>query len=122
VSRQVALLAAVGTIAAACAESPGYRPEVEGGAAERGAAAIERYQCGACHRIPGIGGARGSVGPDLDGFQRRAYIAGRLPNSPEFLLPWLGDAPALSPSTAMPDVGVTPADARDIAAYLYSLE
>jgi cytochrome c len=86
-----------------------------------GRAAIERYQCGACHTIPGIAGARGRVGPPLAEYRQRVYIAGKFPKEPALLAKWIQDAPSLAPQTAMPNVGVTEADARDIAAYLYQL-
>lgn len=119
--RHYAILAAA-ALAAGCAEPGGYRPRVEGGDAGRGAEAIRRHECGACHRIPGILGARGSVGPTLEHFRRRVYIAGRYPNTPRYLVPWIRNAPAHAPATAMPDLDVGAAEARDIAAYLYSLE
>jgi cytochrome c1 len=34
---------------------------------------------------------------------------------------WLQHPQVIDPLTAMPDVGVTPSDAQDIAAYLYTL-
>jgi cytochrome c len=86
-----------------------------------GRAALERYQCGACHTIPGIGGANANVGPPLSEYGQRVYIAGKFPKEPALLAKWIQDAPALAPQTAMPNVGVTEADARDIAAYLYQL-
>jgi cytochrome c len=86
-----------------------------------GRAAIERYQCGACHTIPGIGAAHASVGPPLTEYAQRVYIAGKFPKEPALLARWIQDAPSLAPQTAMPNVGVTEADARDIAAYLYQL-
>jgi cytochrome c len=86
-----------------------------------GRAALERYQCGACHSIPGIAGANGLVGPPLSEYGQRVYIAGKFPKEPALLAKWIQDAPALAPQTAMPNVGVTEADARDIAAYLYQL-
>jgi cytochrome c1 len=49
------------------------------------------------------------------------YIAGKLPQEPRLLARWIEDAPALDRETAMPNVGVTPADARDMVAYLYRL-
>lgn len=86
----------------------------------RGARAMVDYGCGACHVIPGVTGARGTVGPPLAGFGDRAYVAGVLPNDPGGLVRWLIDPPAHAPRTAMPDLGVTEADARDMAAYLYA--
>mgnify|MGYP003287333791 CR=1 FL=1 len=64
----------------------------------------------------------GVVGPPLGGIARRTFIAGQLPNRPEVLVAFLRDPPALVPSTGMPDTGVTREEARQIAAYLYTLE
>ena len=82
---------------------------------------IQSYGCGACHAIPGIYTARGVVGPPLMSFARRTMIAGELPNSPDNLVSWLRDAPAIEPKTAMPNLGLNDAQAHDIAAYLYTL-
>ena len=71
--------------------------------------------------IPGIRGSRGIVGPPLGGFARRAFIAGQMPNRPDELVRWLRNPPMIAPQTAMPDMGITEQDAKDIAAYLYSL-
>lgn len=71
--------------------------------------------CGACHRIPGVVGAHGRVGPSLEGLSGRAYIAGGLPNTADNLIRWLLDPPALAPATAMPDMGLRPEQARAIA-------
>jgi cytochrome c1 len=97
-------------------------PFVAGGDAERGKVAIGRYGCGACHTIPGIRGARGLVGPPLEDLARRVYVAGVLQNEPENLVRWIADPPAVDPQTAMPNLGVTDSDARDIAEFLYRLK
>jgi cytochrome c1 len=117
-----ATLAAATIACAACAPAPEDPPRVAGGDPNRGRAALERYACGACHVIPGIRGAHGRVGPVLAEYARRVYVAGKYPNEPDVLIAWIRDPPALSPESAMPDVGVTAVDARDIAAYLYTLE
>jgi cytochrome c1 len=108
---------------AACV--PGATPspvqEVPGGAVEQGRLAIRAYGCGACHVIPGIPGARGQVGPPLTGFGERTSIAGRLANTPENLVRWLQNPQAVEPGNIMPNLGVSEPDARDIAAYLYTL-
>jgi cytochrome c oxidase assembly factor CtaG/cytochrome c2 len=88
---------------------------------ERGRVAIRKYGCGSCHTIPGVTGARGLVGPPLGDLARRVYIAGVLPNEPDNMIRWLEDPPGVDEKTAMPNMGVTPRDARDIAAYLYTL-
>ncbi len=71
--------------------------------------------------IPGVNGARGKVGPPLTDWSERVYIAGQVPNSTDFLVRWLEMPQAIEPGTAMPNLRVTEGDARDIAAYLYTL-
>ena len=90
-------------------------------AATRGRQLLAQYQCGSCHAIPGVAASRGGVAASLDGFGRRSYIVGRFPNQPATLARWIADPAALSPATLMPDMGVSDADARAIAAYLGSL-
>ena len=89
---------------------------------ERGRNAVARLQCGSCHVIPGIRAARGRVGPPLAGFAQRVYLAGKWPNQPRYLVAWLRDPPAMAPLTAMPALVNDEQSARDIAAYLYTLE
>jgi cytochrome c1 len=104
---------------AACGQRP-EPPRVAGGDVDRGRAAIERYGCAACHTIPGVPASGANVGPPLLHLGERGYIAGVLPNTPEQLVRWLRDPPAIAPGTAMPNLGLSPAEAADIAAYLYS--
>ena len=95
---------------------------VSGGDPGRGASHISRYGCGSCHTIPGIAGAHGLVGPPLSGIGARQYVAGSLPNEPLNLVHWVRDPHSVNEKTVMPNLGVTPEDATDIAAYLYSLK
>lgn len=92
-----------------------------GGNPARGAALIQDYGCGRCHTIPGIRAADGVVGPPLFFFSRRVYIAGEVPNTPENLIRWVRNPPAIEPGTAMPVLGLDEQQARDVAAYLYTL-
>lgn len=94
---------------------------VVGGDPERGKELVARYDCVVCHRIPGIRGTTGAIGPSLTGFGLRGYIAGVKPNRPGFLTQWVRDPPSIAPNTAMPNLGVTEEEARHIAAYLYTL-
>ena len=89
---------------------------------DRGKEAIGRYGCNACHVIPGIPGPKGKVGPPLDHMAARAYIAGKFANNPETMIQWLQNPPAFDPQAAMPNLGVTEGDSRDITAYLYTLK
>lgn len=120
--RRTVLLVSAGLVAAGC-NGGGAQPRVIAGADPgRGRAAIERVGCAACHEIPGVRGPRGRVGPSLDGFARRALVGGRVPNRSDLLVLWVRDAPALSPRTGMPPMPLTQAEARDVAAYLYTLQ
>lgn len=92
-----------------------------GGNAYAGREKVREYGCGTCHTIPGVPGADALVGPPLTGVAARMYIAGILTNTPDHMVRWIMDPPALDSATAMPNVGVTEKDARDIAAYLYAI-
>ena len=105
---------------AACAEKPAGRV-IAGADPDRGLVLIESHGCGACHQIPGVPWPRGEVGGSLAGFADRVLIDGRHPNQPDVLTRWLRDPPALSPDTAMPASELSEAQARDVAAYLYTL-
>jgi cytochrome c len=98
-----------------------YAPIVEGGNAHRGAAVIAQYGCGSCHTIPGVRAADGLVGPPLLWWSRRTFIAGEIPNTPANLVRWVRSPQSVEPQTAMPELGLTDQQARDVAAYLYTL-
>ena len=89
--------------------------------AQRGRQLAQQYQCGACHIIPGVNAANGTVAATLESFGRRAYIAGHVPNNDQNLMRWIIDPPALVPGTLMPNLGVTPSDAQMLTAYLMQL-
>ncbi len=93
-----------------------------GGDAAAGVNAIRHYGCQGCHEIPGLNGPRGVVGPPLSHMANRVYVAGELPNTPENLMHWIQRPHEIHPHTAMPEMGVTEKDSRDIAAYLYTLK
>jgi cytochrome c len=112
----------LGLLLAGCRETPRIAAMATGGDWDRGSSSISRYGCGSCHTIPGIAGAHGLVGPPLTGFGNRVYIAGMLQNQPANLVRWVQDPRSVNEKTVMPQLGVTPQDAIDIAAYLYSLK
>jgi cytochrome c len=108
---------------AGCAGTPTTAPpEIRDGQPVRGADLIARHGCGSCHTIPGIDRADGLVGPPLTRFGARSYIAGELVNNADNLQRWIVDPQQIEPGTAMPNLGIPPIDARDIAAYLYTLD
>ncbi len=62
------------------------------------------------------------IGPPLDKMAMRGYIAGKVPNSPANMTQWLQNPQSIDPGNAMPNLGLTPVDARDITAYLFTLK
>jgi cytochrome c len=118
----VTLLAACGGDPADASGSAAPRPSTARTDPRLGQRLITQYQCGSCHAIPGAPAARGRQGPTLQAFGKRSYIAGRVPNSPDALAQWLVAPASLVPDTAMPGMGVSPEDARHMAAYLGQLE
>jgi cytochrome c2 len=92
-----------------------------GGNVQRGAMLISQVGCGACHSITGVPGANGRVGPPLDNIGDRVILAGMLPNTPRNMIIWIEKPQSIVPGNAMPDMGLNDSQARDIAAYLYTL-
>ena len=110
---------------AACDGGEGRRfahgASLTGGDPYEGRKLARDYGCGSCHTIPGVPGADALVGPPLADMGSRMYIAGRLTNTPQHMIRWIQDPQAIDSGTAMPNVGVSERDARDIAAYLYAI-
>ena len=117
VTASILVAAAAGS--AACARDT--TSAVAGGSVHRGEATLAEMGCGTCHTIAGVTGAHGLVGPPLTGVGARSILAGEVPNTPENMIRWVRDPQAIEPNTAMPNLGVTEQQARDIAAYLYTL-
>jgi putative membrane protein len=114
----VAIAIAVSVALTACGPTSAPDRVVSGGDPARGRRAVTAYGCGACHVVPGVREARGRVGPSLAGLAERPYLAGRLVNNEPNLLAWVRHPREIDPQTLMPDLAVTEADARDIAALL----
>jgi cytochrome c len=107
---------------AGCSEQSEKSPANASGDVKRGMDLIKQYGCGGCHLIPGIANATGNVGPPLLHVGTRTYIAGFFSNSPENMALWIEDPQKALPGNAMPRMGVTQQDSRDIAAFLYTLK
>jgi cytochrome c2 len=121
--RSAIALLIVAALAAAC-NRPNTKHDamqLTGGDPDRGVHAIGRYGCGSCHTIPGIRGANALVGPPLTRIASRSYLAGEIQNTPANMVRWIQHPRAIEKGTVMPEMGVTEGDARDIAAYLYTL-
>jgi cytochrome c len=104
------------------APSRAGQARIPGGDADRGWQIIQEYGCISCHTIPGVPRANATVGPPLDLWAERHYIAGQVTNTPENLIFFLRYPEQVSPGTAMPNMGVTEQDACDMGAYLYTLQ
>ena len=108
---------ALAAVLSACGKS-GAAPGNITGDPERGKRALAQYGCQSCHMIQGVTGPRVYVGPPLEQFGQRKFIAGRIPNNHGNLVRWIRNPQELDPLTAMPALDVTQQDASDMAAYL----
>ena len=94
---------------------------VPGGDPERGRLLTQQYQCAACHYIPKVQGVNGDAGPSLEYMGRLSYIAGSIPNQPDNMIRFLQNPPAVKPGILMPALGISEDEARDMAAFMYTL-
>jgi len=92
------------------------------GDANHGKQLVEQYGCTTCHIIPGIEGPKGAIGPSLEHVATRPVIAEKIPNSPPNMIQYILNPQASNPQNIMPNLGVKPEEARDMAAYLYTLK
>ncbi len=89
---------------------------------KRGRRALKQYGCVGCHEIPGLVGPEARLGPPLEGIASRTMLGGVLPNTQHNMALWLRAPQAFTPHSAMPILGVTERDARDMAAFLAELK
>jgi cytochrome c len=110
-------------LAAGCTAAPLARSQqVASGEPSIGRQLLTDYGCVGCHVVPGVRAEPAYVGPPLDHWGKRSYIAGALTNNEENLVRWIVDPQQVEPGTAMPDLDVSERDATNITAYLLSLE
>jgi len=96
-------------------------PPEPAGDAVQGKDVFARNACVGCHTIRGV--SAGTLGPDLTHFGGRALFgAGLWPTNPENVAAWVKDPPALKPGAKMPNLHLSDADARAVAAYLVGLK
>jgi cytochrome c len=91
-----------------------------GGNPARAPDIIRRYGCAGCHTISGIPGGDGKVGGALTDLKGRVYVGGVVTNTADNLIAWIVSPQTFSPRSAMPVTGISEAEARDVATYLYS--
>ncbi len=96
------------------------------GDANRGRALLESKGCASCHRMSGVPSLAANPTPEplpAVVFARGQKMAPDLRHArdrlrPASLVAWIVDPQAIKPDAVMPALGVTPAEANDIAAYL----
>ena len=106
-------------VALAACESDSLPQMQVAGDPESGRLLLRQYGCITCHDISGVAGAKGNVGPPLNGIRNRVYLAGVLTNTPQNMARWIRTPQELAPGTAMPNLQVTEQHAQDMVAYLY---
>ncbi len=85
------------------------------------ASIVQPNGCGTCHSVRGVPGASGIAAPNLTNVSLRPTLAGdTIPNTPENMTRFIVDPPAIKTGAQMPKLGVSDAQARDLAAFLYS--
>ena len=119
-SQRLIVMLACAVLLAACSKTPPKSEPITGGDPRNGRELLARYGCASCHKIKGIAHADSHVGPPLDEIRARGYIAGVMPHTADNLMKWIRHPREVVPHTAMPELGVTETEARDMAAYLYS--
>lgn len=105
-----------------CDGPPDRTPTLDDADTANGVRLLADKGCVACHTFPDVHWPRGALGPSLEDFGRQGLIAGRLPNQPGVLMQFVRNAPALVPGTAMPAIPMTDQEARDVTAYLLTLQ
>lgn len=93
------------------------------GNAERGRELIAQYGCNVCHTVPGIDGPQGSLGPTMVGMASRPTIGnGQVPKTPDSVARYIENPALLNPQSTMPALGIPTTDAKDMAAYVLTLD
>jgi cytochrome c len=92
-----------------------------GGQPDAGREAMIALGCVACHQVPGFFGTKPQVGPPLSGFALRPFVAGATENTPDKLMQFIRDPRSIAPRSAMPKLPMSDEQARDLAAFLYTL-
>ncbi len=118
--KRVAILLLI--LTAACTREPVRQDPVANAGAQRGKQLLTQYGCTACHAIPGVEGAVGSLGPSLQGLASRPTISsGTVQNTSANLAQFIQNPASLNPQSSMPPLALAGNDAEDITAFLMTL-
>ncbi len=106
----------------ACKPARVREPEL--GNVARGKELILKHECWDCHRIPGIDREPGpGVPTSLDGFANSSTLGHEsIENTRANLEQYIQKPKSIYTQAKMPGIGDAPIEARDIAAYLMTLD
>ncbi len=113
------------------ADAPGVNAPAELAGADlgKGRQLLDTKGCGSCHVFTGVAAIASSAPPEMDGreFERGRKLApdlrfARERMSAAKLIAWLSDPKAVKKDTPMPKPGLSPAEVKDLAAYLLTAE
>ena len=91
------------------------------GDAVAGKDVFAKSACVGCHTIRGV--SAGVLGPDLSHFgSRKLFGAGLWETNVDNVAAWVKDPPKLKPGSKMPNLHLSDADAKAVAAYLVGLK
>ena len=75
--------------------------------------------CVGCHSLQAVNAPKGMIGPNLANVGARSFIgAGSFQNTDENLSRWIQNAQAMKKGVLMPNLGVTPDEAKSLVAFL----
>jgi cytochrome c oxidase subunit II len=104
------------TTAALAAQTPAAAPAADTVA---GSKLFAAKGCVGCHSLNAVKFSKGLIGPNLANVGARRYIAaGTLLNTDENLAHWIQHPWSVKHGVLMPELGLSDADARTLAAYL----
>jgi putative membrane protein len=97
-----------------------FVPRIDPGAdpARIAVQALRAHGCVHCHRVPGVAGGHGRVGPPLERLAGRVYVAGGVPNDEDALVRFVVSPPSVRPGSGMPITGITEPEARAVVRWL----
>jgi cytochrome c oxidase subunit 2 len=107
--------------------TPGAKPTAQDSAATQpadpayaaGAKLFMAKGCVGCHSLQAVNAPKGMIGPNLANVGARSYIgAGSFQNTDENLSRWIQNPQAMKKGVLMPNLGVTPDEAKSLVAYL----
>ena len=123
-----ALVLLICCVLVCCTQTFNYQrgESMTGGDPARGKEKIVLHDCHSCHEIPGVPLNPDRRGPSLKHWSRQSTIAKKWPNTPEDLEDFIQHPDRMLHGTGLKSEltmsTAKPADSKDIAAYLYSLD